>query len=997
MKTKTLLLALLSATVARAQTDVTDTYIQNPDFSARYAAWLNEGATKGAVGGFTHQTNTDFAGKSGEVYMEKWVSTGGKVSDCSISQMLRDIPTGTYQLTVNAQNIQQNNTSATQTGAYVFAGDEQTEVSAQQDYSVTFSVIDGSVKIGFKTVSATGNWVAFDNFRLSQLSDDMDAIHAGLQALVTEAEGLGGSATDLDAALSTAQSLLTASTTDGVADAAKALERAILNYRLCNATGNTPIVETNPFVAMGTTIALGRGTVSENGATISEQGFCWSVDPEPTVLDDRTTEFFTNNGPIYRMEGLSPATVYYVRAYAMTEGYQVGYGDVVRIATEPMGSVTYSYNYGGSTEENYRINSALSECEWMYNNVADIQGFGISCSYGATTSTADCSYGGSMRVGPSSSYQQTGTILHETNHGVGVGTTNEWYSSSALRENTSSGKWLGPCANEMVQFLQDDAAAYMTGDDKHMWGATTSSITMKSYGINGADEDSNSSPADYELYWGNILITHALHKDGLPCSSSVGFATPAFVFEQWDGVKYYIKNEDENYSLGTYLGQDDDGTLKMVSASLEEAIEDDDLAWYISYNPETCYYSFQNAGTGKYIGLSGTTFKATTSAASIHLLPSRQTVSVGGNSVHSYWMTNGKGARALQAGSESCSTASWDNENSATTQRWLFLTADKVDTYEEGEFKTMTSNLDELIANVRATKATKHVATDEDDDVEEIDAALENTLLAIEAEESGYTSSEEFDEAVNTIEEALLSFLEAVTPADTLNPFNITYLLTNPALDEDNSGWSDTPTFNYSCCEYFTTSAFDFNQTTPLKMPAGTYELRVQAFQRPGTYSTVYTDYVTNGKDNVKAKMYINSRSSSIKNIYADAQTSRQSSTDANPATRVYIPNDMASAQAYFTQGLYDNSYAITQKSALSLKIGIRSTAASGSTEYWTCFDNFRLYFYGGYSSDDVTPVEAIEADEVEDGGAYYDLSGRQVSRPVKGIYIHDGKKVVVR
>ncbi len=985
MKTKTLLLALLTATAAQAQTDVTSTYIQNPDFSARYAAWLNEGSTKGAVGGFQHQTNSDFAGKSGEVYMEKWVSSGG-VGNCCISQLIKDIPVGTYKLTVSAQNIQQSSTSATQTGAYVFAGEEETEVSSQQDYSVTFSVIDGSVKVGFKTVSATGNWVAFDNFRLYRLDDDMEAIHSGLQALIDEAEALGGSADDLDAALSTAQSLLSASTTDGVAEAAKALERAILNYHLTNATGSTPTVVTNPFVAMGTTIALGRSTVTKNGATITEQGFCWSLEPEPTVLDERTTEYFTNNGNIYRMEGLSPATAYYVRAYAMTDGYQVGYGDVVRIATEPKGGVTYWYNYGGSEEENYRINSAFAEVEWMYNNLSNIQGFELSGNYSAGTPTADCSYGGWMRVGPLFDYQQTGTILHETNHGVGVGTTDEWSNSSVYREGTSSGKWLGPCANEMVQFLDNDPTAYMTGDYQHMWP----------YGINGANEDSY-SPANYELYWGNILITHALHKDGLPCSWSVGFATPAFVFEQWDGVKYYIKCEDSSYGGGTYLGHDDSGTLACVSATPEEALQDDNLAWYISYNPSTCYYSFKNVGTGKSIGLSSNAFKATSSAAAFHLLPSRELVTVGGLSLHSYWMTSSKGAYALKAGTSSCTTTSWDNQNSATAQRWLFLTADQLDTYETGERTELSSDLDELIANVRATAATPHVATNEEDDVEDIDNALEDTLTSIETAESGYTTVEEFDQAISTVQEALVSFLASATPAEIANPFDLTFLLVNPDFDEDNSGWSDTPTYSYSCCEYYTTSKYDFNQTTSLKLPRGTYELKAQAFQRPGSYSDVYTDYVTNGKDNVKAMLYLKTKTTTIKNIYADYQTKSQGTGDVKAATKVYIPDNMQSAQTYFKKGFYDNSVTVTTTSTATVKVGLKC-ASTGSTTYWTCFDNFRLYFYGGYSSSDVTPVEAIEADDLEeDGGAYYDLSGRQVARPVKGIYIHNGRKVIIR
>ncbi|MCD8302802.1 MAG: hypothetical protein LUC44_07270 [Prevotellaceae bacterium] len=1001
MKAKTLFVALLAgaASAAQAQTDVTDTYMQNPDFEARYAGWLDEGATKGAVGGFTHQTSTDFEGKSGEVFMEKWVASG-KVSNVSISQTLNNMPTGTYTLTVSAQNIKQSDTSATQTGAFLFAGDAETEVSQAGDYSVTFQVIDGSVKVGFKTVGATGNWVCIDNFRLYQLDDDMDGIHTALQALIDEGEetlGDGATAQELQTAITNAKALLSAGNTDGVEEAARALERATLNYKISNGEGSVPTVETTPFVAQGATIALGRGTVTAGEATIAEEGFCWSEDPDPTVLDNKTTEYFTNNGKIFRMENLSPATIYYVRAYAISDTWQVGYGDVVKIATKPKGSVSYWYNYGGSDQENFRINSALSECEWMYNNVANIKGFSISCTYGASTETADCSYGGSMRVGPSSSYQQTGTILHETNHGVGVGTTWQWYSDATLRENTSSGKWLGPHANEMVQFLQNDAAAYMTGDGTHMWGATTSSITMKNYGINGAFEDSY-SPADQLLYWGNILLTHALHIDGLPCSSSVGFATPSFVFAQEDGVKYYIKCEDTELGLTSYLGHSATGSLKNVAASAEEALSDDELAWYISFNPATQYYTFQNVGSGKYIGLSSGDLKAqASSAASIHLLPSRELVNIGDEECHSYWITSSKGAYSLRAGSSLCSTVSFDNTDEASSQRWLLLTADELQAYDSEVAKELIPGLDSLIANVRETLQVEHIAASDTADVSNLDESLEATLELVEKEKDSYTSAYQITEATETIETALIDFLGQVTPASMSEPFDISYLLDNPTLDDDNSGWSDEPTYSNNCCEYMTASNFDFNQTTSLKLPKGTYSVHVQAFQRPGAYKDVYTDYVKNGVDNAKAVLYAKSTSVTIKNIFADAQSKTQGTGTVRAGTGAYIPNTMEGAYNFFKNGLYNNSVVVTTTSAATFKLGLRCAAISDGTEYWTCFRNFRLLYYGTYSGDEVSPVEAIEADETEAEGDCYDLSGRKVSRPTRGIYIQNGKKVLIK
>ena len=46
----------------QAQTDVTSKYIDNPNFEARFAGWVNEN--------MTFETNNSFKQKSGMVYMQ---------------------------------------------------------------------------------------------------------------------------------------------------------------------------------------------------------------------------------------------------------------------------------------------------------------------------------------------------------------------------------------------------------------------------------------------------------------------------------------------------------------------------------------------------------------------------------------------------------------------------------------------------------------------------------------------------------------------------------------------------------------------------------------------------------------------------------------------------------------------------------------------------------------------------------------------------------------
>ena len=116
-----------------------------------------------------------------------------------------------------------------------------------------------------------------------------------------------------------------------------ALDNAAFALRLANGSGTAPKVKTHDYVARGATMAFGRSTVSGVAAAdLLEQGFCWGTSPEPTVLDNRTTAYYNQNGRIYHMTGLEPSTIYYVRAYALTKTYAVGYGDVVKVITLPM-------------------------------------------------------------------------------------------------------------------------------------------------------------------------------------------------------------------------------------------------------------------------------------------------------------------------------------------------------------------------------------------------------------------------------------------------------------------------------------------------------------------------------------------------------------------------------------------------------------------------------------------------------------------------------------
>lgn len=517
-------------------------------------------------------------------------------------------------------------------------------------------------------------------------------LQAGIDAAVElYADGSAEGADDLQAAINEAQTLaanLNASL-DEIYAGTKEIGTATFAFMLANGTGTVPTVVTNPKFARGATMAFGRSTVSGvSTSALLERGFCWSTDPEPTVLDNRTTNYVldNSNAPVYKLENLTPATIYYMRAYAITKDYAVGYGDILKVITIPKGSVTYTLTSSvtNSGEHYPRIKSAIEDAVDYFNNLTSIQGHHLTVSYHSGTPTAEASYGGYLQFGANPAYQKTGTALHEMGHTIGVGQHWYWYntSGSPLKVN---GVWLGDRATEVVRFLDNNNSSTMKGDGTHMWP----------YGINGAHEDTGSE----FLYIGNSLVHQALGEDGLPPNNG-GFTTPSYTFDYSDGVKYYIKSEDESMGRNTsYLIE---GSLRRITNKVmtaDEALASDSAAWYFDFDPATCYYRIRNAATGKYFTYSSTgtngirlVEKATPAAAeNFQLMKARidTKVTAGTNSfiTRGYWITrpektgNPPTLAALATGFTSAST--FNIQNTATTQRWLILTGDEVERFDE--------------------------------------------------------------------------------------------------------------------------------------------------------------------------------------------------------------------------------------------------------------------------------------------------------------------------
>ena len=981
---------LLSAMSMMADTNVTNTYIENPDFEARFAGWNNNG--------FYYQINQSFGEKHGKVYMERWVASGSRLPNVEICQDLY-LPTGTYKLTAGCHNIQQSGKIAECTGAKLYANDESVKVTASSDYSVTFTVLQGVTRIGYRVAATNANWTSIDNVRLVRLSTDLEAEHAELQKLIDAAEtviGEGEGAAELASCINEARGLIEAGSDEGIGTLAKQLSDLTLNYRILNATGTAPRITTNTFVAAGATVLLGRMTTSSSSG-ILEKGFCWSETPEPTIFDNRSTRYFSSNGEIYRMEKLKPGTMYYVRPYVLTTKYALAYGDVVKAPTLPKGSVTTEYDNGGSADENSRISSAVEEIKWLYNNMSSVSGVHINVHYGSQTPTADCSYGGWMRVGPNESYQQTGTILHETNHGVGVGTSDIWWNGN-YREEGNRGRWLGPRATQMIRFLNKDDGAYMTGDDTHMW--PISSYSGLSYGINGSWEDSY-NPENTLLYYGNVLITHALHQDGLVCSSSVGFASPAYTFVQDDEKKYYIKTTNEEFGNETsFLYVDESGNLthNMMSAAMAKA--DDNCAWQIVYNPKTAYYTFRNVGTGRLLSYASQKFRvinrtSATTTERVQLLPSRKNFTKGPLDIPSYWITIGKTAMKLNSKTALAGT-NFDANDNNTQQHWLILTEDEMTAFDSYCIQRVLPRLEEIIAAAEESMQTPVEPLTEGTTAEETAGPMTELLTSVRAEKDTYNVID-MENAINSIRQTFIQYLENVKPASAKQPIPISWLIENRGFDENANGWTKGPESISNGCAEFLETTFNTYQTLSPALPEGNYLLTLNAFQRPGTYKDAYTGWAE-GKDVVKAQLYATGGGitvyQTVQNIWDGAQESRKTGQCVK-YNNLYIPNNAAAANSWFTEGFYKNQLTITLPTASTLKIGIRSTKSD--TSWWTCFDNFGLFYYGPFEPDSGDAIDEIRNSASEEDEAWFSLDGRRIGKgqPKHGIYVRKGKKTL--
>jgi flagellar hook-basal body complex protein FliE len=245
------------------------------------------------------------------------------------------------------------------------------------------------------------------------------------------------------------------------------------------------------------------------------------------------------------------------------------------------------------------------------------------------------------------------------------------------------------------------------------------------------------------------------------------------------------------------------------------------------------------------------------------------------------------------------------------------------------------------------------------------------------------------------------------------NPLDYTALITNPDFEDgNNNGWAGTAPGGYSSgTPEIYNQAFDIHQT--LHLPAGTFQLSVQAFNRKpaqgpqadydawkagekASYQNAYL-YATVGEKTYSETLCMIAEGAQNSQWLGDNWSTIDTGEkdEAEQAINVYTPQNLSTAHEYLNAEydedgnettLYLNTLTFTLAEASDVVIGLKALTGDN----WCAFDNWHLLYFGTESSKEDSG-DALVIDGIANNvpvEAIYTVSGTRVSRLQKGVNI---------
>ncbi len=243
----------------------------------------------------------------------------------------------------------------------------------------------------------------------------------------------------------------------------------------------------------------------------------------------------------------------------------------------------------------------------------------------------------------------------------------------------------------------------------------------------------------------------------------------------------------------------------------------------------------------------------------------------------------------------------------------------------------------------------------------DIDVTAADALAAAATDETGFKG------ALNALRQAAADYLGATVVAEATDITNVWIVNAEPYASgngwvatngERHNQWASNPvTFDADnkCAETWNNTGASFKQTL-YNLPAGEYVLSAIAFTR--------TDF--------EAWLSAGGASISLVTVGSD------------------VVNDRGQANAWFNEGNgYNELGFILEAPVEELEIGLTSGEVADA---WMVWRNFSLTYKSlATVVDGISTVETI----APNSDALFDLQGRRVAQPTKGLYIVNGKKVI--
>lgn len=153
----------------------------------------------------------------------------------------------------------------------------------------------------------------------------------------------------------------------------------------CKKKPDPPTLTTAAVTEITTSTATSGGNVtSDGGAAVTAKGVCWGTAAKPTITNSKTTDGTGTGSFTSSLTGLTPNTLYYVRAYA-TNSEGTAYGNEVSFTTSQIVIATLTT----TAVTGITSTTAVSGGNITANGGGDITARGVCWSTSANPTTAD--------------------------------------------------------------------------------------------------------------------------------------------------------------------------------------------------------------------------------------------------------------------------------------------------------------------------------------------------------------------------------------------------------------------------------------------------------------------------------------------------------------------------------------------------------------------------------------------------------------------------------